>query len=200
MLYTDKDFKDMYFPIHTLGTQEYEKLDKMKQFDKIDHSKFHKQQKVQILKVLAYLYDVNSPLVSQYTDIKARREKAIELAQVDKRTQNELYKKLMEFEDNDLIIVTAQMLRKQNDTVFSLLVSQEIFFSECLTKVLQPIQGEDDKETLSALEKKAKISETMQQVVDRIDKFRSRYFRNDQELEKKVRSVVSFTPEGIAKM
>jgi hypothetical protein len=200
MLYTDKDFKDMYFPIHTLTSQEYDKIDKMQQFDKISHHRFHKQQKVQILKVLAYLYDIQSPLVSQYTDIMARRDKALELAQVSKTNQAELYKILRDFEHQDLIIVTAEMLRKQNDTVFSLLVSQEIFFSECLTKVLQPIQGEDDKETLSALEKKAKISETMQQVVDRIDKFRSRYFRNDQDLEKKVRTVVSFTPEGIANM
>jgi hypothetical protein len=78
------------------------------------------------------------------------------------------------------------------------LVSQEIFFDECLKKVLQPLEIEDDKKGLEALEKKAKISEAMEKVADRIEKYKSKFFRNDDDLEKKIRNVVAFTPESIA--
>jgi len=157
-----------------------------------------KSERVKTMKYLVFMYDKNSPLVSQYSEVRARKQKALELANVVKSEDPYLYEKLMLFEDADLIQIAAQMLRKQNDSIFSMLVSQEIFFDECLKKVLQPLEIEDDKKGLEALEKKAKISEAMEKVADRIEKYKSKFFRNDDDLEKKIRNVVAFTPESIA--
>ena len=194
----DNNFKDLFFKIEGLEDNNYRTVEEVKEFSNISYMLIAKSERVKTMKYLVFMYDKNSPLVSQYSEVRARKQKALELANVVKSEDPYLYEKLMLFEDADLIQIAAQMLRKQNDSIFSMLVSQEIFFDECLKKVLQPLEIEDDKKGLEALEKKAKISEAMEKVADRIEKYKSKFFRNDDDLEKKIRNVVAFTPESIA--
>ena len=194
----DNNFKDLFFKIENLEENNYRTVEEVKEFASISYMLIAKSERVKTMKYLVFMYDKNSPLVSQYSEVRARKQKALELANVVKSEDPYLYEKLMLFEDSDLIQIAAQMLRKQNDSIFSMLVSQEIFFDECLKKVLQPLEIEDDKKGLEALEKKAKISEAMEKVADRIEKYKSKFFRNDDDLEKKIRNVVAFTPESIA--
>jgi len=194
----DSSFKDLYFPIDKLEDENYRSIEGIKEFEPISYVLIPKSERIKTIKFIIFMYDKNSPLVSAYSEIKARKKKALELLDINLKNNNELYHKLSQFEDESLVEVTAQMLRKQNDSIFSMLVSQEIFFDECLKKVLQPLEIEDDKKGLEALEKKAKISEAMEKVADRIEKYKSKFFRNDDDLEKKIRNVVAFTPESIA--
>jgi hypothetical protein len=194
----DNNFKDLFFKIESLEDNNYRTVEEVKEFNNISYMLIAKSERVKTMKYLVFMYDKNSPLVSQYNEVRSRKQKALELSNVVKSEDPYLYEKLMLFEDSDLIQIAAQMLRKQNDSIFSMLVSQEIFFDECLKKVLQPLEIEDDKKGLEALEKKAKISEAMEKVADRIEKYKSKFFRNDDDLEKKIRNVVAFTPESIA--
>ena len=194
----DNNFKDLFFKIEGLEDNNYRTVEEVKEFSNISYMLIAKSERVKTMKYLVFMYDKNSPLVSQYNEVRSRKQKALELSNVVKSEDPYLYEKLMLFEDSDLIQIAAQMLRKQNDSIFSMLVSQEIFFDECLKKVLQPLEIEDDKKGLEALEKKAKISEAMEKVADRIEKYKSKFFRNDDDLEKKIRNVVAFTPESIA--
>jgi len=196
----DSSFKDLYFPIDKLEDENYMSIEGIKEFEQISYVLIPKNERIKTIKFIIFMYDKNSPLVSAYSEIKARKKKALELLDINLKNNNELYHKLTQFEDEGLIEVVAQMLRKQNDSIFSILVSQEIFLEECLRKVLQPLEVTDDKKGLEALEKKAKISEAMEKVVDRIEKYRSKFFRNDEELETKVRNTALFTPESIANL
>lgn len=196
----DSSFKDLYFPIDKLEDENYRSIEGIKEFEQISYVLIPKNERIKTIKFIIFMYDKNSPLVSAYSEIKARKKKALELLDINLKNNNELYHKLTQFEDEGLIEVVAQMLRKQNDSIFSILVSQEIFLEECLRKVLQPLEVTDDKKGLEALEKKAKISEAMEKVVDRIEKYRSKFFRNDEELETKVRNTALFTPESIANL
>lgn len=196
----DSSFKDLYFPIDKLEDENYRSIESIKEFEQISYVLIPKSERIKTIKFIIFMYDKNSPLVSAYSEIKARKKKALELLDINLKNNNELYHKLTQFEDESLVEVTAQMLRKQNDSIFSILVSQEIFLEECLRKVLQPLEVTDDKKGLEALEKKAKISEAMEKVVDRIEKYRSKFFRNDDELETKVRNTALFTPESIANL
>ena len=197
-MFRPEDYQGLYFKVMQFDSGDSDKVLKMPEFEDVELDRLHKQQLVQIIKYLVLMYDKHSPLVSKYPDLETRKEKAIDLAGINFGTQRKLIERLTSLNDDDLLTVVAQMLRKQGEQDFSLLISQEQLFYELLQNVLDPIESDSDKDQMTALEKKAKLSGMLEEVGERIEKYRARYYRGDDDMEEKVRKHYRLTPENIA--
>lgn len=189
----------MHFKVMGLDSGDADALLAMPEFEEVELERIHKQQLVQVVKYLVLMYDKHSPLVSKYPDLETRKEKAIDLAHINLGTQKKLVKRLTTLDDDDLLAIVAQMLRKQGEQDFSLLVSQEQLFYELLQNVMDPISSDNDKDQMMALERKAKLSDMLEGVGERIEKYRARYYRGDDDMEEKVRKTYRLTAENVAR-
>lgn len=197
MLFQKEDFKDLHYKVFDLEPNDYDKLLEMDQFRGIDLSMVHKQKLVKAIKYLVFMYDKNTPLVTKYPDIEERKKVAVTLASLTNQYNADVIEDLRELRDPYFDILMG-MLRKQNEPVFNMLITQEELFNECMNKMLRKVEEDSSSDELSALEKKGKISNLMEETIDRIDRFRSRYYGSDDELAEKGRKYYSTTPEGIA--
>lgn len=168
-------------------------------FEGVDFSAIHSQRLVKKVQYFVLMYDKGSPLIQKYSDLEVRKDKAFEVAGFDKYRSTELMESLRQLDNEDDVKLIAQLLKKQADHSLSFLISQEELFYELLNHVMEPINKEEsDKDKMDALIKKSKLSEEMESISDRIEKYRARYFRGDSDLEKKVRKTFRYSPEGIA--
>lgn len=199
-MFTKDDFNSLYFKgVLELESSDFDKLKSMSVFDGIDFSNIHSQKLVKKVQYFVLMYDKGSPLIHKYSDINIRKDKAFETAGFDKYRAVKMMESLRHLEEENDVKVIAQMLKKQADHSLSFLISQEELFYELLNHVMEPISKEEsDKDKMDALIKKSKLSEEMESISDRIEKYRARYFRGDTNLEKKIRRSFSYSPEGIA--
>lgn len=196
-MFQQEDFKDLHYKVAELEPNDYDKLLSMEQFRGVDLSMVHKQKLVKAIKYLVFMYDKNTPLVSKYPDIDERKKVAVDLADLTKQYNQDIIDKLVDLRE-PFFGILMQMLKKQNEPVFNMLVTQEELFHECMSKMLQKVEEDSSSDELSALEKKGKISNLMEETIDRIDRFRSRYYGNDDDLAEKGRKHYNTTPESIA--
>lgn len=201
-MFTKEDFNQLYYKgVLELDSSEHKKLKSIPIFEGVDFSDIHSQRLVKKVQYFVLMYDKGSPLISRYTDLDVRKDKAFEIAGFDKYRATEVMDSLRALDNDADVILIAQMLKKQADHSLSFLISQEELFYELLNHVMDPINKEEsDKDKMDALIKKSKLSEEMESISDRIEKYRARYFRGDSDLEKKVRKTFRFNPEGLAKV
>ena len=169
----------------------------MEEFRGIDLTSVHKQKLVKAIKYLVYMYDKGSPLVPKYPDILERKDKAVSLAGLTKQYNKDIIEAVTELQEPFFTILMS-MLKKQNEPVFSMLVTQEELFHECMANMLKPVIEESSSDELNALKKKGDVSDLMEQTIDRIDRFRSRYYGSDDDLAEKGRKYYQTTPEQMA--
>ena len=81
-----------------------------------------------------------------------------------------------------------EFLRKQNNRIWSMIVSNEQTFFEYQTKLLSPVEGERDKDILQALQIKSKIMDDLNTINDRLDSYYMKLYGEDQELLKNYKS------------
>ena len=199
-MFTKEDFNHLHYRgVMEIETQDHKKLKSMPGFEGVDFSAIHSQRLVKKVQYFVLMYDKGSPLIQKYSDLEVRKDKAFEVAGFDKYRSTELMESLRNLDNEDDVKLIAQLLKKQADHSLSFLISQEELFYELLNHVMEPINKEEsDKDKMDALIKKSKLSEEMESISDRIEKYRARYFRGDSDLEKKVRKTFRYSPEGIA--
>ncbi len=93
-----------------------------------------------------------------------------------------------------------EFLRKQNNRIWSMIVSNEQTFFEYQTKLLSPVEGERDKDILQALQIKSKIMDDLNTINDRLDSYYMKLYGEDQELLKVIKADKRLTPEFIANL
>lgn len=197
MLFQQEDFKDLHYKVHHLEPNDHDELLDMEEFRGVDLTSVHKQKLVKAIKYLVYMYDKGSPLVPKYPDILERKDKAVSLAGLTKQYNKDIIEAVTELQEPFFTILMS-MLKKQNEPVFSMLVTQEELFHECMANMLKPVIEESSSDELNALKKKGDVSDLMEQTIDRIDRFRSRYYGSDDDLAEKGRKYYQTTPEQMA--
>lgn len=191
------DYSDMFYPVMGYENSDHEQVLAMPEFEGIEINRIHARRLVPTIKYLSLLYGKGSPLIERYSELEKRREKALQLSGLN--TKNKEYlDEVKSLDNDDLVAIVAQMLRKQGEHELSLLLTQEHFMHELTSSMLDTIIADDDKDKMMALKRKAELSSMMEDVVGRINKFRSRYFKDDKILEKKVRRISGFYPEAMA--
>lgn len=193
-IFNKDDFNKMIFnPFNIKGSikKKYPKLKMFKTFDSANDS---------MIKYVLYMYDQNTPLKEQFPDLKIRKEQAAILSGFSLIKDNEKLHDVFFFLSDQLVDMVDEFLRKQNNRIWSMIVSNEQTFFEYQTKLLSPVEGDRDKDILQALQIKSKIMDDLNTINDRLDSYYMKLYGEDQELLKVIKADKRLTPEFIANL
>lgn len=162
-----------------------------------------KERRAETIKYFCYMYDSNSPMMRRITDVKERKKEAATLAGLN-ITEEKDYKyaeQLWRLTQELYREIIRRMLRIQHSRLISKIVAQEIYFEECLDKMITEIDGDSsDKDSLEAMKKKASLSKEMDEIDARLNRYYAELNSGDPEVEEKI-DVVNldgYRPESIA--
>lgn len=193
-IFNNEDFSKMIFnPFKVKGSLK-KKYPKMKMFSTFQSSED------QLIAYVLYMYDQNTPLKDQFPDLKIRKEQAAELSGYDITKDAEVLNQIFFFTNSKLVDMVDEFLRKQNNRIWSMIVSNEQTFFEYQTKLLSPVEGDRDKDILQALQIKSKIMDDLNTINDRLDSYYMKLYGEDQELLKTIKADKRLTPEFIANL
>jgi hypothetical protein len=193
-IFNKEDFNKMIFnPFSIKGSikKKYPKLKMFKTFDSANDS---------MIKYVLYMYDQNTPLKEQFPELKIRKEQAAVLSGFSLIKDNEKLHDVFFFLSDQLVDMVDEFLRKQNNRIWSMIVSNEQTFFEYQTKLLSPVEGDRDKDILQALQIKSKIMDDLNTINDRLDSYYMKLYGEDQELLKVIKADKRLTPEFIANL
>jgi RNA processing factor Prp31 len=193
-IFNKEDFNKMIFnPFSIKGSikKKYPKLKMFKTFDSANDS---------MIKYVLYMYDQNTPLKEQFPELKIRKEQAAVLSGFNLIKDNEKLHDVFFFLSDQLVDMVDEFLRKQNNRIWSMIVSNEQTFFEYQTKLLSPVEGDRDKDILQALQIKSKIMDDLNTINDRLDSYYMKLYGEDQELLKVIKADKRLTPEFIANL
>jgi len=193
-IFNKEDFSKMIFnPFKVKGSLK-KKYPKMKMF-----SSFQSADDQMITYVL-YMYDQNTPMKEQFPDLKIRKEQAAVLSGYNLVKDNEILHDMFFFQSTKVVEMVDEFLRKQNNRIWSMIVSNEQTFFEYQKKLLSPVEGDRDKDILQALQIKSKIMDDLNTINDRLDSYYMKLYGEDQELLKTIKADKRLTPEFIANL
>ena len=191
-IFTSEDFSKMLFnPFKIKGSikKKYSKLNMFKSFDDAEDK---------LIKYVLYIYDVNTPLKEHFPDLKIRKEQAALLSGYD--LKDETLNSIFFFTNSKVLSMVDEFLKKQNNRVWSMIVSNEQTFFEYQTKLLRPVDGDRDKDILQALQIKSKIMDDLNTINERLDSYYMKLYGEDETLLNKIKSDKRLTPEYIANL
>lgn len=193
-IFNKDDFNKMFFnPYGVNGSllKKYPKLKMFKSFLSADNK---------LIKYVLLMYDANTPLKEQFPDLNIRKEQAALLCGYDLIKDESLLSTIFFFENEKVTKMVDEFLRKQNNRVWSMIVSNEQTFFEYQTKLLRPVDGDKDKDILQALQIKSKIMDDLNNINDRLEAYYMKLYGEDQELLKTIKADKRLTPEFIANL
>lgn len=150
------------------------------------------------IKYVLFLYDANTPLKEHYPDLKIRKEQAALMSGF--KLEDELLQSIFFFTDSKILVMVDEFLKKQNNRVWSMIVSNEQTFFEYQTKLLRPVDGDKDKDILQALQIKSKIMDDLNTINDRLESYYMKLYGEDDILLNKIKADKRLTPEFIANL
>lgn len=159
-----------------------------------------------LVKYVLLMYDQMSPLRHHFPDLSKRKEFAADLAgyDLDKEDVTRLFDFRIE-EDGDfvpyeeLIELSIRYMKYQNSMVWSMIVSNEQAFYEYNKRVMMPVEGAKDKDILQAVEIKSKLMQSMDDIFQRLEKYKRELSGGDDKLGEVLTKRKMTTPESLAK-
>jgi hypothetical protein len=193
-IYTPKDFQGLRYKVF-----ETDDVTSIPGFQRFDLSEICLRE--DCLKLIRYafvLYDKNSPLVKQHSNLIVRKMEAALAAGYDLEQNKELLNRLYDFQDIHLQHLVIEFLKDQNDLYWCLIVSNEQTFFEYQKALLGEVSlFTFDREKLAALQIKAKIMEDSDKIAERLEAYYTKVF-GDGEVQQKAKAT-RFNPESQAK-
>lgn len=193
-------------PNEEFSRMEFNPLIKGKLLDK--HPKLKsilKEGDDRMIRYILLMYDQHSPLRHHYPDLFKRKQFAADLAgyDLDKEDVVSVYEFRIKVEDGyepyeELIELIMKYLKYQNNMVWQMIVSNEQAFYEYNRRVMMPVDGAKDKDILQAVEIKTKIMAAMDDIFQRLQKYKRELTGGDEKLEDVVVKK-RLTPESLAK-
>lgn len=193
-IFNKEDFDKMIFNPFKVKRPLKKAFPKMKMFKSFELADD------QMIAYVLYMYDQNTPLKEQFPDLKIRKEQAAILSGYSLTKDDKLLHDLFFFISEKLVQMVDEFLRKQNNRIWSMIVSNEQTFFEYQTKLLSPVEGDRDKDILQALQIKSKIMDDLNTINDRLDSYYMKLYGEDQELLKVIKADKRLTPEFIANL
>lgn len=200
MNFRASDFKPMRWKVH--GINNLTNLEKAVK-DVPEFRRVNKDRRVATIKYFAYMYDANSPMLRRITDVKERKKEAATLSGLNltDETDYKYAEQLWRLTQSLYREIVQRMLRNQHSRLISKIVAQEIYFEECRDKMITEIDSDSsDKDILEAMKKKASLSEEMDKIDARLNRYYAELNSGDPEVEEKI-DVVNldgYRPEAIA--
>jgi hypothetical protein len=146
---------------------------------------------IPMLRYIALLYDIKSPLRLKIPDIVERKEECAEMANI-KDGKLEIF----DLSNDKLLGYINVYLRYQSSKVWAILAANEEVLWQYQQELLTPIVNfKNDKDKLQALEIKSKLMAECDAIIKRIESYEDKIFGdNKQEKDK----IINYTPESIA--
>tara|TARA_R100000458_G_C8268123_1_gene242980 strand:+ start:1038 stop:1634 length:597 start_codon:yes stop_codon:yes gene_type:complete len=193
-VFSKEDFNKMLFNPYSIKGSVKKKYPKLKMF------KTFLSSDDKMIKYVLFMYDFNTPLKEQFPDLKIRKEEAAQMSGYDLEDDKELLKGMFFFTNEKLLSMVDEYLKKQNNRIWSMIVSNEQTFFEYQTKLLSPVDGDRDKDVLQALQIKSKIMDDLNTINERLDSYYMKLYGEDETLLLKIKSDKRLTPEFIANL
>lgn len=152
-------------------------------FSQVGENIYPKVGDMPLLKYIAYIYDKNSPI--KLHNAKQRKVEALEYSGLQYRVEE-----ILDMKDKKAIFFASAYLRTQRDAKWATLRSNEDFLWQCQQALLS------DEDGLQDLEKKQKISNSMDITFERIEKYKAEIFGDNKE---SVDEIVNFRVEDYAR-
>jgi len=192
-IFNKEDFDGMLFNPFKVKSllRKYPKLKMFKTFIGVDEK---------LVKYVLFMYDHNTPLKEQFPDLKIRKEQAAVLSGYNLEEDEVELNNIFFFTNTVIVGMVSEFLKKQNNRIWSMIVSNEQTFYEYQTKLLRPVDGDRDKDILQALQIKSKIMDDLNTINDRLESYYMKLYGEDQELLKTIKADKRLTPEFIANL
>jgi DUF1680 family protein len=146
---------------------------------------------IPIIKYVALLYDVKSPMRLKIPDVAMRKEECAEMAELKDNIES-----IFDLSHEKVLGYINAYLKYQSSKVWAVLAANEEVLWQYQQELLTPIVNyKNDKDKLQALDMKSKLMNECDAIIKRIDAYEEKLFGdNKQEKEK----IINFTPETIA--
>lgn len=157
-----------------------------------------------IIRYISLYYDPSSPLQSEYQDIKARKEAAVELAGFERDKKgfwSDDVQFVMDMVDNDhfsIAEMVCEFLRLVNDKTWSLLIVNEAMFWEYTQMLMEDIRGKSTKERLEAANVKTKLREELKAIAADSEVYMKKIFGEEEKVAEMAKEKLKrITPENV---
>lgn len=146
------------------------------------------------------LYDPKSPLINDYPDLGTRKSAAADVAGFDRVANETILNILFECDSEYLVSFIVSYLREVvQSRIWASVMADEQTFWEFVSRMLLPIgRTNKDKDDVSAVSLKTKLSEDKESIGQRLDNNWNKFFGEDDELKKKAEKKKLFSPEEMA--
>lgn len=196
-MYKSADFKRCYFnPLEEKPFVKYPRLCELVP----DMSGEKVELLSRVMRYILALYDPKSPLIADYPDLGTRKTAAAEVAGFDRSADIETLEMLYTCDSELVVTIIVNFLREiVQSRAWASVQADEQTFWEFIQRMMLPInRTTKDKDDVSAVALKTKLSEDKESIGRRLDQNWLKFFSDDEDLKTKVEKKKSFSPEEIA--
>lgn len=149
---------------------------------------------IPMLKYVALLYDIKSPLRLKIPDINLRKQECAEIAELKNGEEDGIF----DLSNDNILVYINSYLRYQSSKVWAILAANEEVLWQYQQELLTPIRDfKNDKDKLQALEIKSKLMGECDAIIKRIESYEDKIFGDNKEKKEAIRNI---TPESIANL
>lgn len=146
-----------------------------------------------LLRYIIMVYDPRSPLIVNEKDLVLRKQSAADLSGLT-ALGDEIVEQVFSCSYNNISDLIAAYLRRfAKSKEWAAICAFEYTFWESIKELMEPINGDNSKQVLDSVAKKAAIKQEVDLDIKRLDMYYRQFFGQDEELIKKKRT----TPEMI---
>jgi len=152
-----------------------------------------------LVRYIIALYDPGSPLIKDNNDLTVRKQAAAQVAGFDVVLDNNYLLAIYTCDDEDFTEAAMMYLKLYGNTrLWTMIQANLQTFWEYSLRLMTPIsRAEKDKDLVSAVSMKSKMSEDLETINDRIERCMKKFYMGDNDLEDKAK-IKRITPESIA--
>lgn len=143
--------------------------------------------RVNLMKYVIVLYDPNSPFILQHRDIRIRKQMAAQFAGFDIVLESEMLNDMYLLKNDETREVVVRFLKKfAFPREWFMICANEHTFYEYGERMMEPITKSaevKDKDEMTAISIKSKLSQDMEVINERIEKGYKKMFGDDTEID-----------------
>jgi hypothetical protein len=182
-IFSDSEFDNLALPIREKDLHKHPTTKHI--FGSITASE------VPVIKYVALLYDVKSPMRLKIPDVDMRKEECAEMSELKDGKED-----IFNLSNDKILGYINSYLKFQSSKVWAVLTANEEVLWQYQQELLTPIKDfKNDKDKLQALDMKSKLMNECDSIIRRIESYEEKLFGdNHQEKDK----IINYTPETIA--
>lgn len=141
------------------------------------------------VRFILFMYDKGSGFIKKFTDIKKRREVAIQESGINPE----------DFKEEEFLNMVTDFLIFQNDRLWHMICLHYNLYVEYSGLLMSPIAEDRSKDLITATKVKEDIRQNLMKVNADLDNFLEEFYRGDKEVKAQIEEKIRYSPENISK-